>query len=143
MKYLSDYEWLITLEQSNGRFPDWDIKMTYAKHYETVEDEIKTATYEVKSDRLSEQSGNFCIEFYNTKQEKPSGIVSSKADYYVYFADGKWRIAKRDELLVKLIQEQNKDIRDGGNNNSRMVILPVEKLPEYFQEIPELTEIPE
>lgn len=138
MRYLTSYPGVISIEQSHGHFPDWDIKMTYENDWK-----IKEATYEVKSDRLSEQTWNFCIEYYNTKKGWPSGITTSKADYYVYYADGKWWIAKRPELLVKLIWQCFTDIRDGGNDNSRMIILPVGQLPEYFEELPEITEIPE
>lgn len=138
MRYLASYPGLISLEQPRWRFSDWDIKMTYEK-----DGVAKEATYEVKSDRLSEQTHNFCIEYYNTKQGWPSGIATSKADYYVYYADSKWRIAKRPELLVKLIWQCFTDIRDGGNDNSRMIILPVSELPNYFEQIEEWTEIPE
>ncbi len=137
MRYLTSYPNVISVEQAKGRHPDWDIKMTYEDDGVT-----KEATYEIKSDRKSEHTWNFCIEYYNIKKGWPSGISTSKADYYVYYADKKRWIAKRPELLVKLIGQCFTDIRDGGNDNSRMIILPVSELPNYFEEIPEIGEIP-
>jgi len=137
-RYLNDYEWVISVEQSKWRFYDWDIKLTYEKNWVT-----KEVTYEVKCDRKSEETGNFCIEYFNTRKQEPSGISTSKADYYVYFADSKRWIAKRSELLVNLIWNNLTDLRDWGNNNSKMVILPVKFLSEWFEELTDLTEIPE
>jgi hypothetical protein len=54
----------------NKKFKDWDIK-------------TETATYEVKTDRFTYKTGNFCIEYecFN----KPSGISTTKATYYAYY----------------------------------------------------------
>jgi len=137
-EYLSTYPGLISLERAPKKgFPDWDIKITYEK-----DGKIKEASYEIKSDRKSEYSGNFCLEYYNIKKGWPSGICTSKADYYVYFAWGKRWIARRDELLVKLISECHWDIRDWGNDNSRMLIKPMTEIENYFSEVPNLDKKP-
>ena len=44
---------------------------------------VKGVAYEVKSDRKTSTSGNLCIEA--GCNGKPSGIMSTQADYYVYF----------------------------------------------------------
>lgn len=55
----------------HGRFKDYDI---------IDEDGVK---YEVKSDRWTFKTGNVCIEFECNR--KPSGITSSKSDFYFYY----------------------------------------------------------
>ena len=59
-------------EQSKGKFSDWDLKL---KH------DGKETTYEVKADFMSYKSGKVAIEYECNK--KPSGIYSSKADFYI------------------------------------------------------------
>jgi hypothetical protein len=39
--------------------------------------------YEIKADRLSYKTGNVCIEIANCG--RPSGITSTKSDYWGYF----------------------------------------------------------
>lgn len=43
----------------------------------------KETKYEVKADRMMSKTGNICIEF--ECNNKPSGIQTTKADYYAYF----------------------------------------------------------
>lgn len=133
IRYLNSLPDTEVIEQAHGKHPDWDVKAMI---------KWKEVTFEVKSDRKSEHSHNFCIEFYNIKSETPSWICTSKADYYVYYSDMKWRMTKRPDLIHKLIIWKFDDIRDGWNNNSRMIILPKEQLPDYFTEITGLTEVP-
>lgn len=133
IRYLNSQPNTEVIEQAHGRHPDWDIKALR---------NWKVVTFEVKSDRKSEHSKNFCIEFYNPKSEKPSWICTSKADYYVYYSDMKRWIASRPELICKLILWTFEDIRDGWNYNSRMIILPKGQLPDYFTEIVGFTEVP-
>jgi hypothetical protein len=45
---------MVSLEFSQGKCKDYDIKMTTKD---------KVITYEVKSDRRSEETGNCCIEY--------------------------------------------------------------------------------
>lgn len=139
MRYLSSYPWVVSIERAKGKFYDWDIKMTYMDEDGTEHE----TTYEIKSDRKSEWTHNFCIEFYNTKLEKPSWIIASKADWYVYYADKKRWMWKREDILAKLMWEESRDIRDGWNDNSRMFVFPVDRLPDFFQEVPNLNEMPE
>lgn len=61
----------------NKQFPDYDVKLKY-KGEEFL--------YEVKADKLTDKTGNMCIEF--ECNNKPSGIVLTKSDYYAYFVIG-------------------------------------------------------
>jgi len=58
----------------NKAFKDWDVLVRRG--------DSQTA-YEVKADRLTAKTGNFCIEYECSGE--PSGISSTKADYYAYF----------------------------------------------------------
>lgn len=131
MKYLIDYPEMVSVEFSKWRCKDYDIKLTTKK---------KEITYEVKSDRRSEETGRCCIEYmYNWK---PSGIFASKADYIVYYCNKKWWIQERGVLLCRL-SEMDKEKRTGWDYWwSNLFLFPVEKLPELFENIPELPELP-
>ena len=59
------------VEVAEGCFHDWDFRTA-------------NATYEVKADRYAHRT-NCCFIEYECNG-KPSGISSSKADYYMYFA---------------------------------------------------------
>jgi len=99
----------------------------------------KEITYEVKSDRRSEETGKCCIEYmYNWNA---SGIFASKADYIVYYCNKKWRIQERWMLLAKPC-EIEKEIKPGWDYwLSRLFLFSVDKLPELFENIPELPEL--
>lgn len=58
------------VEVAEGCFKDWDFRTA-------------NATYEVKSDRYAFKT-NCCFVEYECSN-KPSGISTTKADYYVYF----------------------------------------------------------
>jgi len=62
-------------EKKEGYFKEYDIIC-----YDECEEGIK---YEVKTDRMAFETGNLCIEY--ECNSKPSGIETTKADYYVYF----------------------------------------------------------
>lgn len=86
----------------NYKFYDWDVKGDYKGN---------TYTYEVKYDAIGvvyaekySRPVNLYIEFRNTTQNEDSGILASKADYYVYIFDGLYAvdtayIFNRAELL--------------------------------------------
>ena len=81
--YLLDRGYDIT-PAPEKRFYDWDIK---------ADKEGKTVTFEVKYDekaywwakrRKTPNQPNLYIEFRNTSKSEDSGILASKADYYIY-----------------------------------------------------------
>lgn len=79
LKFAEKYELLVPTIIENDGFErcnnkDYDIML---KHGDV------NKYYEVKCDKLMFKTGNICIEYecYN----KPSGITTSKSDYYVYF----------------------------------------------------------
>lgn len=130
MKYLVDYPGMVSLEFSQGKCKDYDIKMTTKD---------KVITYEVKSDRRSEETGNCCIEYMYKWQA--SWIFASKADYIVYYCNRKWWIQER-WLLIALLMDIEKETKNGWDGKrSRLFLFSVDKLPELFEEIPELPEL--
>ena len=65
-------------EQSIGVEKGWDI-CTKKLDFDT----LIINTYEVKADRISNRTGNLCIEYHCNN--KDSGITTSIADYWAYF----------------------------------------------------------
>ena len=61
--------------QDKGKFSDWDVCFTFADGH--------TETHEVKCDRNGYKTGNVVVEY--ECNDKPSGIATSKADYYTFF----------------------------------------------------------
>lgn len=86
---------------------------------------------EVKLDRKMIFTGNIAVEIENTKQKKPSGIMASKADIWVY-AIGKDFWAIPTALLKDLIQIHGDNVKYGGDNNSKMVLLPFRETKSCF-----------
>ncbi len=133
-QYLISLDDTVSVEKAQWKFYDWDLKRTTKD---------KEETYEIKSDRKSEYTNNFCIEFMNTKHNELSGIFRSQADYVVYYAWKKWRKANRVELILKILSEKKHDVRDGWDENSRMYIFPVDRIWEFFSETLDIPEIAE
>jgi len=74
--------------------------------------------YEIKCDRLSNKTGNVCIEI--TCNGKPSGISSTTSDYWAYFVLKEYKqydlyIIPIDELRDIVFTNDYKVIRGGDN----------------------------
>lgn len=61
-----------------------DKSLKSAYDIEVTPESGKAFTVEVKYDAYSEISGNLCVEYFNPKLNKPSGVYSSKAELYCY-----------------------------------------------------------
>ena len=61
--------------QTKGLFKEWDVRFTFGDGH--------TETHEVKCDRNGYKTGNVVVEYMCNN--KPSGIETSKADYYTFF----------------------------------------------------------
>lgn len=72
-----------------SNFPDWDIEATNPSKSNTL-------TFEVKNDELAEDTGNVGIEF--ECRGKPSGIVTTKSDYWVHRYDGRFHFILTTKL---------------------------------------------
>lgn len=96
------------------------------------------ATYEVKYDITSKQTGNVAIEYMNNG--KPSGISTTKADYwvYVYHLDNwVWQMMYVEEFKRQL-KENNFQRKTGGDGNkSSLLIIPVRAFAKLAYTFPE------
>lgn len=130
--YLGESLWLNELSNThtdiekapNKKFYDWDIKANYKGCVYTYEVKYDAKGY-YYADRYN-RPVNLYIEFENTKKKESSGILASKADYYVYILKSLDNIETayvfdRLELLNYL---KNNDIKIkgnsfGGDNNAK------------------------
>ena len=78
------------VEEVEGYFPDYDIKMG-------------DVTFEVKRDYWYLQTKNLLVEYmYNKEQEKAGWIKYSKADYLVVFvSDTKFYVVQMEGVRIK------------------------------------------
>ena len=109
----------------NQRFVEWDVKLKRGQ---------LEAKYEVKADRLTAKTGNFCIEYECAGQ--PSGISTTQADYYAYFVlDGSHQdlylipVARIKELIA---QGAYKKMNGGDGYRSRFYLVPKATFVEYL-----------
>lgn len=116
-----------TYEQAEGVFYDWDIKI-YKKNG-------TKSTYEVKSDRLINKTGNICIEYmcYN----KLSGISKSKAKYWAIFElkDDLYTLYKIPrKILIEYIQNKKykRVVRGGDYNASQLYLFDKNLFKDYI-----------
>jgi hypothetical protein len=117
----------------NKRFYDWDIKAKYKGNEVTYEVKYDAKGY-YYADRYS-RPVNLYIEFLNTKKGEDSGIIASKATYYVYILKSLEGVEtayvfKRLDLLNYL---RNSDIKVkgnsfGGDNNAKGWTPPLNSL---------------
>ncbi len=130
----------------NKKFYDWDIKAEYKGR--EISYEVK---YDVSGYRYAAKYNrdvNLYIEYENTTKNEPSGILASKADFYVYiFKDDCKRnigyIFNRKELL-KHLQDGNYRTRNnslGGDNNAVGWLPPLNSLREQVRAIIDLDKL--
>jgi uncharacterized protein (DUF3820 family) len=111
-----------TYIQSKGIFKPYDL---------IIKKDGKETKIEVKSDRQAGRTGNMAIEF--ECNNKPSGITSTEADYYIYFIiycddiqeDGTPReeCYKIPVKRLKKIASKCRKVRGGDGNRSCMYLV--------------------
>lgn len=116
---------VVSLEFAQGKFKDWDIKI------DCIPDWI--LTYEVKTDTMASQTGNFVIE-YMYKWE-PSWIFTSKADYIVYNVKWERWIQEKWELILRLMNTEKRETKGWDGRNSSLRVISCDKLPLLFNKI--------
>lgn len=83
----------------------------------------KKFTGEVKYDNMGQRTGNIALEFWNSKQNAPSGITATKATLWFHiFKDEIW---VANTIALKLYIQNNtpnKIIFSGGDNNANLYI---------------------
>ena len=83
---------------------------------------------EVKRDRIAHKTGNIFIEYES--RGKPSGIATSKADFYAYYIADICILITLDKLksICREYLNTTKDIVGGDKNTSKGILLPIIKL---------------
>jgi hypothetical protein len=119
----------------------FDIDLEFGKQWETHVDELFSGakTCEVKTERDKwSNTGNICIEIesYN----KPSGLHATTSDLWVHnlVKEGELvaSIVIPTEVLKKIIATtKNSTIYGGDNRASKLILLNLNKLIEYFKGI--------
>lgn len=113
------WDWLESLGFEVEKVPqeiryDYDLKATKNK---------LSVTFEVKNDIKSAVTGNIAIEYFNSKKKEPSGISSTKADYWVHRFENKLWVIKT-ETLKNFIKKQTpkRIIIGGGDDNADLML---------------------
>ena len=108
----------------NKRFYDWDIKAKYKDVFYTYEVKYDSKGY-YYADRYN-RPVNLYIEFQNTNKKESSGILASKADFYVYILKSLDNVETAyvfDRLeLLNYLKNNDVKIRGnsfGGDNNAK------------------------
>ena len=98
-------------------------------------------TLEVKYDLYSDKSGNIAIEFWNSRQGKPSGINITSAKFWVQVTPAKGVWITTVEKLKQYIKDNkaHKIILNAGDGNANLYLYKVNKiLPSIFTRIDKL-----
>ena len=125
LDYLDKDEYTEVEFAPNQRFVEWDVKLKNG---------ALEAKYEVKADRLTAKTGNFCIEYECAGQ--PSGISTTHADYYAYFV---LHASHHDLYLIPVLrlkeliaQGSYKKLNGGDGYRSRFYLVPKAVFAEYL-----------
>jgi hypothetical protein len=109
----------------NRRFVEWDMKLKNG---------ALEAKYEVKSDRLTAKTGNFCLEYNCSGQ--PSGISTTQADYYAYFvikgSDHDLYLIPVPRIKELIAQGAYKKMKGGDSYRSEFYLIPKAVFAEYL-----------
>ena len=108
--------------EDRKKLPDYDIIIPFAK---------KNWTAEVKYDMYAQRSGNVAIEYFNPKTMKASGIMSTKADFWIHVLTNpdKAFIITTDKLKDFISKEKpHKTIDRGGDGNASLLLYRVENI---------------
>ena len=124
------------VRKSGGADKRWDINIAEGQVREEIARRIVNGmlSIEVKSDYIVSQTGNIAIEY--ECNGSPSGIATTKAEYWWIFFSGKYYY---DEVSVVISTERLKvlarywyglgSVKHGGDGNkSMMVLIPKNEL---------------
>ena len=86
---------------------------------------------EVKSDRIAHETGRVFIEVYS--RDKPSGISTTKADYWIYRIEGRGTaiiipVGRLRELVKRNFEYSKKFVKGGDNDTSYGVLIQIADL---------------
>jgi len=91
--------------------------------YDLLVEYDRPFSLEIKYDIYAAKSGNIAIEYFNTKKNKPSGIMASKADFWIYYLgeDSIYFITLK-KLIEFTQKEQPFRLVEGGDKNAALML---------------------
>lgn len=101
-----------------------ELKTNDDKRYDIIgkDPKGKEVTIEYKDDIGASQIKNVAIEFKS--RGKDSGIMTTKAKYWVHKVDGVFWYIKTRDLFLHLINNEYRVVEGGDNNTSSLVLMP-------------------
>lgn len=116
-----------------GYHPAYDIA---CYHYGTFK---KRFTIEVKNDIYAASSGNMAIEVFNCRQNKPSGVLATKADLWCHVMQDEIWMVNATTLLSHILKHRPKRIiGSAGDGNAVIWLYGVKVLTKIFTRIDNL-----
>lgn len=99
-----------------GDTKEWDIQWSQNGRIYTAE---------CKQDLMAEKTGNVAIEV--SSRGKPSGLSTSKADYYVYLIRGDYYMILTASLRLHISADLYRFVKGGDDNTSELYLIPVHR----------------
>lgn len=88
---------------------------------------------EVKHDRKAPETGNLAIE--TEYRGMPSGIITTKASWWVFVLVDKAIVVKKDKLLPLVLSGGFRAVNAGDRGASRVTLVPVERVKQIGQTV--------
>lgn len=107
---------------------DFEYDLAFGKEGELSFADLTNKKIEVKRDRVAHKTGNIFIEYES--RGKPSGIATSKSDYYAYYVNEVCILIETHRLksICRRFVGTDRDIKGGDNNTSKGILLPITEL---------------
>ncbi len=105
---------------------DFRFDLQVGKTYENQLAELLQKKIEVKRDFRAIETGNIFVEYQS--RNKPSGLATSEAHYWVYWLSENHFITIEKNELKKLCRKYlgtKNDVLGGDNNTSKGILLPL------------------
>lgn len=112
-------------EMAKGNFKPYDLKVIHKSD---------TTTYEVKADRMTHRTGNIVIEFECSN--KPSGITTTEADFWVYFVDGTntYYIIPTEHIRTLIKEEKySRKVKGGDGWRANLFLFPTATFSDFCE----------
>lgn len=133
VEYLNSIGMRAIINEVHADRYDFDVKASY---YDDAEMDDFHTTFEVKNDLMAKKTGNIAIEYFNSKQCKPSGIYVTKAKWWVHKIDGVLWICEVEKLInFTKTEKADKMIVGGGDKNADLFIYRVDRFTDICRDL--------
>lgn len=137
-KYVLD----VGLNEDKSKRYEYDVWADVVDN-EGFDAERKIVTFEIKYDLYASKSGNWAIEYWNSKKNQPSGIMATKADWWVHVVNEESEPVLYLATVVELkaFLDKNKPFRtisSGGDNNADLYLYKQEDIQPVFSLLSDL-----